>query len=219
MAPLSDRPIAALALLIAFCLLLINIVGCSNHSTPSNSGDPSVPATAEVKVAPSVASSKADVRHEGTITVEGDGLTPQEKQALAAGFKQLLSEAIIKGMQERMTEMSRKLGIADKVEADLLSALPEVGEEAKQMEGLISIYLIRSGKPTDGPHTTVLAVDGKPLIRLTRALAAVEQPVALFTVTAVVNGQPSVSEWILIHQADGQWMKQQPSSRTENLSK
>lgn len=157
-----------------------------------------------------------DDNQEGSITVEADGLTQEQKKVVAAAFKQILSDAIGSAIQKGLVEAYEKLGIADKVEAELISALPKVGE-AGPGDGLMCIYLIRPGKATDGPSTTVLLVDDKPFIRLTRAVAAVQRPMAVITVTAVVNGQPSLSEWFLAHDAEGQWKKQRPTVRTERM--
>lgn len=214
MSRISNLNPSAMFSVSACCLLLGNVPGCSKRTSQPNSDISTRPASAAAE------NRSCETRDDPTITVEIDGkaATPAEKEAFGALAKQLFSDAIGKAMQKSLVEMCRKLGIEDDVEGGLLSALPKVGE-AGPADALNSIYLIRPGKGSEPPQTIVLVVKDKPFIRLTRANAPVERPVAIVTVTTVKDGQPSISEWFLVHEADGKWKKQRASSRTEVMSK
>lgn len=197
---------------LALCgLSLSSAAGCSSQALSTHSSDSPVSSKTDGKATLGHTSGTKEVNPPETITVEGEGLTPEQKKAVATWGKQLLAEAIGRIIQEAHD----KLGITDEVEVSLFSALSKVDPQ----DGLVSVHLIKPGNGRDSPRTTVLVDDGKPCIRLTRAFAALERPVAVVTITAIVKGQPSVSEWFLSYEANGQWKMQQPSSRIENMSR
>jgi hypothetical protein len=189
-------------------LVLASVFGCSN-----NISDPRKATSSETGP---IANDRKDTGKKETIsiTVDGDHVTPEENAALAGAIRQIVSEAIANVLRERTVEMCRKLKISGDTEMALLGALPTIGEVEG---GAVSIYLLTPGKPGVEPNTIVLMVDKKPFIRLTRSNAPIERPTAIMTATSVVNGQPSISEWLLSYDEDGQWKKQRAITRTEAI--
>jgi hypothetical protein len=147
----------------------------------------------------------------GTITVEGEGLSAWEKQALAEGFRKILSDAVHEAVKKGIEDLFRELRITDDLERKLLAAAdfrpgPDAGPEPDPEHPFVwAIHLTRPG-PADLPPETIEVTGQKPMtLRLTRALAAVERPVAVATLTWVREGQLRQREKTLVYGADGEW--------------
>src|SRR5436305_2060620 len=62
---------------------------------------------------PPAAGPSAPEPAKGTITVEGEGLSPEAKQVLAEGVHKLLGEAVNKAVSKAVEDLFRKLRVAD----------------------------------------------------------------------------------------------------------
>lgn len=207
----------AISIMLAF-LIAVSLVGCPKKHSTSNSRKKSESKKEEGIETALTAGDSKDTDQKGTVTVDGKDVTPEEKELLTNMAKELFSKALGEATKKVFSEILQKLDISSEEELTLLYALPEV-EEAELVDGPMSIYLIKPGKFSDGSQTIVWAVEGEPFIRLTRASGPVNRPVAIITVTGVLNGQPVISEWVLVYNKDGKWANQRPSKRTENTTK
>jgi hypothetical protein len=149
-----------------------------------------------------------------TVTIDGRDATPVEKAAFGAWTKKLLSDAIHKAINKGIEDFFQKLEINDPIEMELFSV--PFGRETSEGDLLWSVYLIRPGKEVLEPRTTTIMRDGKPVIRFTRAIAPVERPVAIMSLTCTNEGRLSQIDAFLDY-VDGKWKQYRPSERIESL--
>jgi hypothetical protein len=164
----------------------------------------------------SVPGSRRQDPAQGTITVEGKGLPPEVKEAIAARVERLLTEAVDQAIREGWKEVCQKLKLADEIETSLFSQEFELGGPDGENE-VWSIYLIKPAKEARQPELTILKRDGKPVLRFTRAFAPMDRPVAIVTWTRVIDGRPVQSELMLVYEKDGKWKQHRGTERTEHL--
>jgi hypothetical protein len=150
-----------------------------------------------------------------TVTIDGREATPEEKEAFGALGKKLLSDAIVKSVNDGVKEVLKKLDITDQIEAELFSV--SFGPETSTRDELWSVYLIRAGNEIKEPRTTSILRDGKPIVRFTRATAPVERPIAVMNMTGTKDGRLTQADMFLVYGNDGKWKQYRPSERKENL--
>jgi hypothetical protein len=95
---------------------------------------------------PAIAAPAPDDGTKGTITVEGEGLSPWEKKALAEGFRKMLSDAVHEAIKRGIEDLERKLELADDMERKLLAAAFNWGEPDADGPVILMICLIRPRK-------------------------------------------------------------------------
>src|SRR5262245_12230730 len=79
-----------------------------------------------------------------TIRVEGEGLSPEAKQALGEFFHKLIEEALVQAISKSLEEGFRKLRIADEMEAKLLGAAHNWGpDDVPDGPFVLAIHLVR----------------------------------------------------------------------------
>ena len=191
------RWLAYLAVVLGLLAVGLGIYSSRPSGTPAPAGE--VPG----ELAPPTAAALSA----GTFTVESEGLSSREKEALAEGFRLVLSEAVHEAITKGVQDLERELRIADDLERKLLAAADfRPGPDADTDGPFVwAIHLIRPG-PADRPPETVEVTGEKPMtLRLIRASAAVEGPVAVATLTWVRAGRLLQREKFLVYGADGEW--------------
>jgi hypothetical protein len=203
------RWLAYLTVVLGVVAVGLVVYSCLPSDSPAPTGElPGEPAPPPAVAAPARAL-------EGTITVEGEGLSPREKQVLAEGFRKHLSKAVHEAIKQAVEDLLRKLRITDDLERKLLAAAdcrpgPDAGPEPDPDGPIVwSIHLIRPGR-ADRPPETVEAIGEVMTLRLTRASAAVERPVAVATLTWVQAGRLRQRERFLVYGPDGEWRVAEP---------
>jgi hypothetical protein len=152
------------------------------------------------------------------LTVEGEGLTAEQKRAFVPAAKQLLTEAVSRAVAEGVDDVVRKLNLADEVERRLLAGVYDWGSPDQDGD-IFTVHLLRPG-PADRPAETVeLSRDGRPVIRFTRVSAPVERPVAAMTRSRVDGGRlTQVDLWLTFGQ-DGAWHASRSVETKQTLGK
>jgi hypothetical protein len=147
----------------------------------------------------------------GTIRVEGEGLSPEAKQALGEFFHELIEEALVQAIDRSLEEMFRKLRIADEMEAKLLGTAHNWGpDDVPDGPFVLAIHLVRPGDAARLPETVGLTGEGGKTIRFTRAIAAVDRPLAVMTVTHIAGERVIQRELFLTYGPDGEWRVSRP---------
>ena len=174
---------------------------------PRPPGDPPAPrAAAPCAVEPS----------KGTIRVEAEGLSPEEKQALGEFFHKLIEEALVQAISRSLEEMFRKLRIADEMEAKLLGAAHNRGpDDVPDGPFVWAIHLIRPGDATRTPETAEVSRDGRMTIRFIRAFAAVDRPLAVMTLTHTAVERVIQRELFLTYGPNGEWRVSEPVEKRD----
>src|SRR5262245_7226284 len=190
-------------LAVVFGLLAISLA--VHFSLPSKTPTPCVEPVGEAT--PPSAAPTSPARVEGTITVEGDDLSPEAKQAFAEAFRKILSDAIHEAVNKGIQDLFKTLRITDELEAKLLAAADIRPDQEPDADSRMvwSILLIRPG-PADEPPETIEAFEEQTIsIRFTRVSGSVERPAAVAALTWLRAGRPQQKERFLIHGADSEW--------------
>jgi hypothetical protein len=157
---------------------------------------------------------------QGALTVEAEGLTLWQKQALGEGFRKLISDAIHEAISKSAEDLYRKLGIADDMESKLVGAVNTWDPQPKP-DGpfVLAFYLIRPGKSDQAPATVEVTAGEGYTIQYTRAFAAVDRPLAVMTLTNSNSGRLTQREQFLVYGPDNEWRATPPKRTTETLGK
>jgi hypothetical protein len=174
--------------------------------------------SANPEAAPPASESEAEAKGGSfTVTIDGREATPEEQEAFHASTRQLLSDAIVKTVNEFSRQFVEKLEINDPIEKELIPVLNAFGPNTTNTAELWSVDLIRPQKECKEPNTIVLLREGKPFFRFTRATGPGERPVAFMTVTSLKDGQLAQEELFLVYGSDGKWKQFRPRERKETL--
>jgi len=195
------RKFGYLAVVLALLAISLGVYFYRPSSTPAPDGE----AVGEPALRP--AGAVPAQSGEGTITVEGENLSPWEKQALGEAFRKIISDAIHEAVNKGVEDLYRELRITDELEKSLLAAANCWPDQGPDPDGplVLSVLLIRPGSADQPPETIEVSGNQPMTLRFTRVLASVERPVAVATLTWMRAGRLEQRERFLVYGADEEW--------------
>lgn len=140
------------------------------------------------------------------VTVDGKAVPPDEAEAIEGAFRELMGRAFAAAVNKAAKDMAQALQLNGNMEHELLENLPRFGPDAPD-EGpfLVAIHLIQPGVPVNPPKMVEARFGEWGTIRLNRETAAVDRPVAVMTLTYVVDGRLIQRDKFLVWGTDGKW--------------
>jgi hypothetical protein len=143
------------------------------------------------------------------VTVDGRDVSPNEQQALQSFTQQLLSEAVASLVNQSADQFAEQLSLADKIETDLMLHALSSDEDS-----VACVYLVKPGDPAESPKAVALTIDGRTVVKFVRTFAAIDRPLAILTATTIVDGAPSITARILVHDSAHGWQELDHTTET-----